>query len=236
MRRSLFGCLFVFVSSSVLAAEVLFPAPLHITREITNPITGSRVVIDDYYHGNRVVSVNGRRTAIAEYDKNVLTTIDFETGTYSVAKFDDLAKAWDNAPRQRRAATTEMARVENQITRVNADTQVRLSRAAAEVVLGIAYPNRPDPAADALLVALRSKQPRVAATAEATADYHLPLEQVMRYDAGGETIEVRNVVIRVGNELPPAESLAVPAGAKLIESDAVAARRMLDELDGKRSQ
>src|SRR5688572_33462511 len=87
-------------ASTAFAAgpDVLFPAPLHITRELTNPITGSKVVVDDYCHGNRVVSVNGHQTAIAEYDKNVLTTIDFDAGTYSVTKFDDLAKAWDNAP------------------------------------------------------------------------------------------------------------------------------------------
>lgn len=256
----------VCANAALAGADVLFPAPLHITRELTNPITGSKVVVDDYCHGNRVVSVNGHQTAIAEYDKNVLTTIDFDRGTYSVTKFDDLAKAWDNAPVQRRAAASSDAlrdeprwRVEQkgsrvvasrpgesfearledpsgtQLVQLTADTQLRLSRAAAEVLLGIAYPNRPDPAAEVLLGALRSRQPRVASNADiASADYHVPLEQIVRHEVDGESIEVRNVVLRIGNELPPSDVLTVPIGAKLVESDAVAARRMLDELDGVR--
>ena len=90
-------------------------------------------------------------------------------------------------------------------------------------------------AAEVLLGALRSKQSRVASNAEAApADYHLPLEQVVRHEVGGETIEVRNVVLRVGAEMPSADVLTVPVGARLVESDAIAARRMLDELDGVR--
>lgn len=264
------GSLSFLVASVVFAAPgVLFPTPLHITRELTDPITGSKTVIDDYCHGNRVVSVNGRRTAIAEYDRNVITTIDFEAGTYSVTKFDELAKAWESGSASpRRTAISSNARAGDgpqwrvepkggrvvasrpgeaveahlddprgkQVIELTADAQVRVSRAAAEVLLGVAYPNRPDPAAEVLLGALRSKQPRVASNAEAApADYHLPLEHVLRHEFGGETVEARNVVIRVGSELPPPDILAVPPGARLVESDAIAARRMLEELDGVRS-
>jgi hypothetical protein len=261
------GVAIVFIARFAFAApsEVLFPAPLHITRELQDPITGSKSVIDDYCHGNRVVSVNGRKTAIAEYDRNVVTTIDFDAGTYSITKFDDLAKAWHQPSTQRRIATNEAQREQpqwrveskggrviasrpgesmeaelkdprgRQVIRMTADAQVRLSRAAAEVLLGVAYPNRPDPAADVLLGALKSKQPRIATNGVAApAEYHLPLEQVLVHELDGETLEMRNTVLRIGNELPPPELLAVPPGAKLVESDIVATRRMLDELDGVR--
>jgi hypothetical protein len=268
-RAGWVGLLVVLSANTVFAAtEVLFPAPLHITRELTDPITGSQTVIDDYCYGNRVVSVNGRRTAIAEYDRNVVTAIDFNAGTYSVTKFDELAKAWEGNPSQsRRGAISSNAqnraesqwRVEQKGSRVVAsrpgesieaqlddgnskeviqmtvDTQLRLSRAAAEVLLGVAYPNRPDLAAEVLMGALRDKQPRVASNGEAApAEYHIPLEHVVRHEFGGETVEARNVVLRVGSELPPPDILAVPPGAKLVESDAVAARRILEELDGVR--
>ena len=252
------------------APEVLFPAPLHITRELTDPITGSMTVIDDYCHGNRVVSVNGRRTAIAEYDRNVVTTIDFDAGTYSVTKFDELAKAWDAAPaasrgraaiasnpvQQRNAPQWRVeskggrvvasrpgesveARLDDgpnqQTIQMTADTQLRVSRAAAEILLGVAYPNRPDPSSAVLLDALRSRQPRIASNGEAApAEFHIPLEHVIRHQFGGETVEARNVVTRVGSELPPPDIVAVPPGAKLVEADPVAARRMLEELDGVR--
>ncbi len=257
----------ILVANVALAApEVLFPAPLHITREISDPITGSKTVIDDYCHGNRVVSVTGRRTAIAEYDRNVVTTIDFDAGTYSITKFDELAKAWESTPGvSRRASISTNARNESQwrveskgsrvvasrpgesvearldngsdkqFVQMTADTQLRVSRAAAEILLGIAYPNRPDPAAGVLLDALRAKQPRIASNGEsAPAEFHLPLEQVTRHEFDGEVVEARSVVLRIGSELPPADRLAVPPGAKLVESDVVAARRVLDELDGVR--
>ena len=243
--RSIPALLLTLLLAGSALAEVLFPSPLHITREITDPITGSKTVVDEYCHGNRLVSVSARRTAIAEYDRNVVTTIDFEAGTYSVTKFDDLAKAWEGRPAasldaqlreapqwkiERNGETTE-ARRDKQIIRVTADPRHRITRNAAEVLLGLAYPNRPDPAAEVLLGALRSKQPRIASDA-AGPEYHLPLEQVMRHEMEGEVLEIRNVVVRVGNELPPPEVMAVPAGARLVESGAVAARRISDELDG----
>ena len=243
--RSIPAVFLTLLFATAALAEVLFPAPLHITREITDPLTGSKTTVDEYCHGNRVVSVIARRTAIAEYDRNVVTTIDFDAGTYSVTKFDELAKAWEGSPAvpseaqlreapqwkvEQNGDTTE-ARRDRQFVRVTADPRHRLSRGAAEVLLGIAYPNRPDPAAGVLLDALRSSQPRIAANAEA--DYALPLEQVMRHEIDGDLLELRNVVVRVGNELPPPEVMAVPVGARLVESDVVAVRRLSDQLDGQ---
>ena len=264
------GILSILVANFAFGAtEVLFPAPLHITRELTDPISGSKTVIDDYCHGNRVVSVNGRRTAIAEYDRNVVTTIDFEAGTYSVTKFDELARAWEGAPgaaSSRRGVSSNArqsnepqwrvepkggrvvasrpgesmeARLEDahgrQVVQMTADSQLRVSRAAAEVLLGTAYPNRPDPSSEVLLNALRSKQSRIGSNGEAApAEFHIPLEHVTRHEFGGESVEIRNVVMRIGSELPPPDILAVPPGAKLVEAHALAARRILEELDGVR--
>jgi len=242
------------------AGEILFPAPLHITRELTDPISGSKSVIDEYCHGNRVVSVNGRRTAIAEYDKGVLTTIDFDAGTYSVTKFEDLARVYEKNVGASMKASADEWRVETlggrvvasrpgeeieaerkdahgrQLVRITADRQLTVSRAALEVLMGTAWPRRSDASSDVLVGALHSKERRAVATGAAASaaqnEYHLPLEHVTRFEIEGETVETRNVVLRIGSELPPPDVLAVPPGARLVESEAIVARRMLEELDG----
>lgn len=244
---------------ALAAGEILFPAPLHITRELTDPISGSKSVIDEYCHGNRVVSVNGRRTAIAEYDRGVLTTIDFDAGTYSVTKFEDLARVYEKNVGASIKASANEWRVETRggrvvasrpgeeieaertdahgrvLVRITADRQLTLSRGALEVLMGSAWPRRADASADVLLGALRSRERRATTNAAAGAaqnEYHLPLEHVTRFEIEGDTVETRNVVLRIGSELPPPDVLAVPPGAKLVESEAIVARRMLEELDG----
>ncbi|MEO8380980.1 MAG: hypothetical protein ABI779_15060 [Acidobacteriota bacterium] len=220
---------------------VLFPAPLHLTREITDPVTGGKSVVEEYCHGNRVVAVTGTRTAIAEYDKGVLTVIDFEAGTYSVTKFDDLARAWAGSTTTG-AERTGLARTDSAepagSMQLKGDQRHLLTRDAVEVLLGLAYPSHRDASADAAVSTLRTQGRRAvtnaAASENAAADYALPLEQVQTIDVGGESVEVRNTVVRVGSELAPPDVLAVPSGARLVESSAIAARRMLEELDGKR--
>ena len=232
----------VAIAVSVSAAEVLFPAPLHLTRELTDPISGTTSVIEEYCHGNRVVAVSGPRTSIAEYDKGLLTVIDFENGTYSVTKFEELAKAWERGGPGRReeiALTAEPEwRVEQREARVVAsragetirirpDRHVKLSRAAAEVLAGLAWPNRPQASASVVLNALKDGE---------KSDYALPLEQIREQNLDGDTVTLRSVIVRVGSEFAPAEVQTVPAGAKLIEAKDVAARRLLDELDRLPSQ
>lgn len=249
--------------SSVSAAEsVLFPSPLHITRELQDPVSQKTKVIDEYCQGNRMISVTATRTAIADYAGGVLTEIDFATGTYSVTKFTEIAgfveKTASSASRAPAAARNEWrvesrggsviasrpaditeARLEDATThrsiRVSADRQLTLSRGAIEALLGIGYPYGRNDDSDVLLGALRRHDPRVATNVVgavgATEEYHLPLEQVYRFDVGGETVETRNLVTRIGNELPPLEALAIPPGAKLVESKVVAMRRHLEELD-----
>ena len=257
--------IFMVSAHALSAAErVLFPAPLHITRELHDPVSQKTTVIDEYCQGNRMISVTATRTAIADYAGGELTEIDFANGTYSVTKFAEIAgfvektaphvatmtansaakSQWHVEPRggsvvaSRPADTTE-AQLEDASTRrtirVSADRQLSLSRGAIEALLGIGYPYRRNDDSDVLLGALRSHDRKVAAnglsTADAAEEYHLPLEQVYRFEVGGESVETRNVVTRIGSELPPSEALAIPPGAKLVESKVVAMRRHLEELD-----
>lgn len=244
------------ISVGARAAEVLFPAPLHITREITSPFSTEKSVIDEYCHGNRIISISGRRTAIADHAKGEVTVIDFEAGTYSVTTFETIARLHQrNAPAST-ALTAERAqwRVEpqggsmiasrpgekiemnrgRQRIRVTGDQAIKLNRAAAEALLGTAYPNRHDDASDALLGALRAPARRVATQAgspTSTDEYSLPLEYNVSFELDGQTIETRNVILRVGSEPAPPDLVAIPPGAKLVESDMVLARRLGDELD-----
>jgi hypothetical protein len=255
-------------AATVVAAErVLFPAPLHITRELSDPVSQKTSTIDEYCLGNRMVSVSGSRTAIADYAKAELTEIDFAAGTYSVTKFEQIARTeektapsaarvsalsagaareeWHFEPRggsviaSRPAETTEAERKDentHQTIRISADRQMTLGRGAIEAILGIGYPHRADSTGDVMLGALRSHEKRVetngAASASASEEFHLPLEQVFRFEAGGEAMETRNVVVQLGTELVPPEALTIPSGAKLVESKAVAMQRLLEELDG----
>ncbi|MDQ3281069.1 MAG: hypothetical protein M3Q69_06630 [Acidobacteriota bacterium] len=257
---------FSSIAVSASAAErPLFPAPLHITRELTDPVSQTRTVVDEYCHGSRVVAVSGHNTSIADFEKGEVTSIDFEAGTYSVTKFEAIAKlhartatvsANATAARpadwkvNRRGAMSVASRngegvdleradpAQRQQIHLTIDTQLTLSRPAVEALLGTGYPNRRDDTADAIMSALRADRRTAAvttnaATAQQDGEYRLPLEYVSRFDVGGETIEVRNTVMRVGNELAPPEVLAIPPGAKLVDSSVVAAQRELDELDGK---
>ncbi|MGZ5432661.1 MAG: hypothetical protein ACXW5U_26590 [Thermoanaerobaculia bacterium] len=237
------------------ASGVLFPTPIHLTREVTTPFSEDATVVEEYCHGNRVVSINGDRTAIADHAKGELTVIDFAAGTYSVTTFEAIAKLHDRNVRATAARTGEwrieqrggrvvasrpgeMIEVRRQdddvhrTIRLTLDRELKLSREAVEALLGSGYPNRRDEASDAILGALRSPRgPRSNEALTTEDDYFLPLEYVVGYDLDGQRVETRNVVVRIGSELPPADRMAMPPGAKLVESDAVAARRLLDELD-----
>jgi hypothetical protein len=247
--RSLLVFASIAVAVSLDASEVMFPAPLHLTREVSDPIRGTTGQVEEYAHGNRIVSIAGQRTAIADFEKNTLTVIDFEANTYSITAFDDLAKA---GPRAARATAREEVKIEEETTKVVAsrtcdviaarrgnrgmriavDRQLMLRRSAVEALIGVGHPYPADDLATALLErGRRSGRRAVTQSAAAIDELPLPLEQTTTIDLGGETIEIRNQVTRVGSELPPLERLSIPTGATLIESSAVTARRMLDELD-----
>ena len=79
-RPTMLGLLTVVVCSisgdliSAAGQTPIFSAPLHLTREVTDPISGRIDVIDEYCVGNRMVSVarKGERVSIADYGKGEL--------------------------------------------------------------------------------------------------------------------------------------------------------------------
>src|SRR5258708_10883545 len=81
------------VTSMISAATVLFPTPLHLTRTVEDPLSGTSSTIDEYYSANRVVTVRGDRTVIVDYERREVTEIDHANATYSVTTFDDVANA-----------------------------------------------------------------------------------------------------------------------------------------------
>lgn len=235
----LWAMVLLIPASALSAAErVLFPEALHITRELSDPVSQKTTVIDEYCHGDRVVSVSGRRTAIADYAKGELTEIDFAAGTYSITKFEQIARAHEkNAPRADRSAWRVESKgngveaiSEKRVVRVSFDEQRTMSRGAVEALMGIGYPHRSDPGAGAVLDSLRTRN-RGISTNAIPEDYRLPLEHIVRVDVDGETLETRNIVKRLGSELPPLDVLTIPPGAKLVESKTVAMQRLLEELD-----
>lgn len=250
------GCTVAF---SAGAAEPLFPTPLHITRQVHDPLAGTTVILEEYGYGNRLVSVRGHRTSIADYERGELTEIDRETSTYSVTRFDAIARALQavgtpaataraqsaGRPRELRSlgmratrhgrnaeffATELPAEGMRQRVEVAVDRTALVSRNALEVLLGAAYPGTRTAEHDAVLDAAAPAGGRAIAT-NAASLYALPVEQTTTIELEGEAIEFRTSVVRVGSEPPPADLVAIPAGARLVPSRIVAVQNELELLD-----
>jgi len=241
--------LFALVFASAAEAGPLFTKPLHVTRAVDEPLSGKSFVVEEYCFGNRVVTTRGDRTVIADYERREITEIDRANATYSVTKFDDVAAA--HGPRRVRTSDAPLLRAgserrggrnvevftaDDRAARLRAeiavDPTIELSRDAFDVVVGAAYPADGGPAAD--LARGAAKISRVTASAAGTnaADrYGLPIEQIVRWDAAGETITSSNRVTRVGEEMAPPDLIAIPPGARRIESHRLETRRLSDEID-----
>ena len=243
-------------------AAVLFPEPLHLTRTVENPFTQKTVVIDEYCIGNRVISITEDRTVIADYEKGELTEIDRAASTYSVTKFEDLARTMTNAPAPRRAASDSkpaftvkpapsrrantdfveaQANDERELQKmeVGVDRSVRLSRDAAQVLTGGAYPN---PAREETNVVLDAAAPLArsmraqangtrATTVSASDSYGLPVEQVTTYRIGTKQYVSRMRITRVEHDMPPDTALVIPNGAKQVTAPAVERKQLLEEIE-----
>jgi hypothetical protein len=152
-------------------ARILFPANLHLTRQVEDPLSGKKVTIEEYCSGNRVVSITADKTVIADYDKQQITEIDRKNGTYSISRFDEVAISagpsetasasrsigtegvkrdrWTGTPRGLRGAAGRSVEhfefAENgdakRKVEVGIDRSVALSEEAVEVLIGAAYPN-----------------------------------------------------------------------------------------------
>ena len=244
-----------------IAAPPLFPTPLHLTRQVDDPISGKTVTLHEYGYGNRLVSVRGAVTAIADYDRSELIEIDREKGTYSITRFDAVARAAQKAggpstananARSRPAVrgiaaratksgrqadffegTVEAAGIKQSVE-IGVDRSVRLSREALEVILGAAYPGIRRGEHDLSLSAAGPRLPVASASQSSPAAeqfYALPIEQVLRFEVDGQELEFRNTVVRVGDEAPPADLVAIPAGAQLVVSRLVEVAREIERLE-----
>lgn len=238
----------------LLAASPIFPTPIHLTREVSDPISEKTIVLQEYAYGNRLISVRDNKTAIADYEKGELIEIDRSAGTYSVTRFETVAKAAKlqggegmdrpQAQSERRelkalgAKPTKSGRAADFFeaggVEVAVDRGVRLSREALEVLLGSAYPGTRNEQHDIVIAAAAGNGGgRQIASNSATAaeTYALPLEQNFDLAVGDEHVEFRSTVLRVGNEPPPADAVAIPPGARLVESRTAAVVRELELID-----
>jgi len=236
------------------AAGVLFPKPLHIVRRLEDPIAHRTSVVDEYCSGNRVVSINGRKVVITDYDQQQITEIDHDRGTYSITRFEDVAKVqpktaakrseWKTTPLGMKSsaagrsidaftfetnteATRERRRVE-----VGVDRQVSLSREAVEVLVGAAYPSQPSEEHEQLLQAAKAHGGRMTTNgAQSPAEYGLPSETTLTYDSDRTHLTYRNSIVHISDDAPPAELLVIAPGAERIESRLTRAAREMRELD-----
>lgn len=249
------AALAIAVSASAGEAA-LFPEPLHLTRSITDPISGTTHRIDEYYGGNRVIVIRGDRTTITDYATQLIIEIDRRAGTFSRTSFEAIARAREDlgpiarevkvgrndssgelrpvraAPRNvaNRMAETWVVEMPagrfSGLTRVEVsiDRSIRISAAAAEVMAGARFPNRGGVISDVVM--------DVSSPAESDRRSHaLSVEQIVTWSIDGEELRLVTRVDRIDSELPSAELVAIPEGAREIEGDLVAMQRMHRELD-----
>ncbi len=238
----------LLVATAASAADVLFPQPLHITRQIEDSISKSKTTLHEYCAGNQVITVSGDRVTIADYTRQELTEIDRRAGTYSVTRFEELAGALaaTNMTTRRKAAASQATTrtvasdsYEIQLDpatkmELRVDRNVHLSRAALEVLIGASFPNPRSETHDAILrtsVSPRDGGRRIVANAADVETYALPVEQSMTFDVEGEQVSIRNKVLDVRPELAPPGTVTIPPGSQLVEARAVRLARELRELD-----
>ena len=246
----------LLIALPLLASDApLFPVPLHLVRRVEDPIAGSTAEVDEYCSGNRIITISGSRTAIVDYERQELLEIDRAASTYSIATFDEIArsKAVFDRPRPKKESTASIAwkttplgvtqsctgRSADSVeittdkikVQVEVDRQVTLSRAALDAISGAGYPNKSSDQQEAIArVCARNADVPIAKTT-GVETYGLPLEQSITFEAGAAMpLTVRNTIVRMTNELPPPVLLAIPPGAKLVDSRAAHIQKALKEL------
>ena len=248
-----FAAAIVLVSAlSAFAADALFPQPLHIVRRVEDPVSGTTATLHEYCAGDQVVTVNGAHVVIADYAKHQLIEIDRNAGTYSITRFDELAKTNDRKASERkewkttalgmksarsgRSADSFELSSDKMTLEVGVDRLTHLSRAAVEVLIGASYPSARREEHEAILRAAGNARGGgdrrlVANSADAAGDYALPIEQTLTIEEGGEKLTVHNSVVEVRNELAPDDVRLIPPGARLVESRVTRLARELRDLD-----
>ena len=249
---------FTVLSAFASADTLLFPKPLHLTREVVDPITGKTSHLEQYCLANRVVSIAGSRTVIADYDRSELTEIDREHGTYSITPFSTVASARPHRKVVRAASagtaasagpTMEHRGTDRRAGRsvdlyagddtaqalhaeVAVDQSAALSRDAFDVLVGAAYPGEGDASTE--LVRSASRRPVSGASSNGTTvseSYGLPIEQTTRWDVNGRTVTATIRVTRVSDDVAPSDLLAIPPGAHRVDSRIVVTARESEQLD-----
>jgi hypothetical protein len=205
------------VVSSSLGAATLFPTPLHLVRRIDDPISKKSTTLDEFCAGDRIVSVSGARVAITDYAAQTLTEIDHASATYSVTRFDDIAKSRPVIDTQSKAAVT-----------VSVNRSIALSRDAVEAIVGAAYPNHRDSRHEQILAAAAPASSGRLSAQSAEAAYGLPTETSIVFEEG---LTYRNVVIRFDHDLPPAQMMLIDPGATRVESRLTRLTREMQQLD-----
>jgi len=264
LRRILPLAVIAFTVFSAFAADtLLFPKPLHLTREVVDPITGRTSHLEQYCLANRVVSISGSRTVIADYDRSEVTEIDREHGTYSVTPFSTVASARPHrkvirataagtgasaAPAMQHRGTERRAgrsvdlyagddATHSLHAEIAVDQSAALSRDAFDVLVGAAFPGEGDASTELIRSASRRQAAGVSSngtTVNGTSvseSYGLPIEQTTRWDINGRTITATNRVTRLSDDVAPSDLVAIPPGARRVDSRIVVAARESEQLD-----
>lgn len=260
MRRILALTVIAFTVLAAFASAdtLLFPKPLHLTREVVDPITGKTSRLEQYCLANRVVSIAGSRTVIADYDRSEVTEIDREHGTYSVTPFSTVAGARPHRKVIRASATgtgTSAApamqhrgsdrRAGRSVdlyagddaahtlhAEIAVDQSAALSRDAFDVLVGAAYPGEGDASTELIRSASRRPVSGVSSNGTSVSEsYGLPIEQTTRWDMNGRTITATNRVTRLSDDVAPSDLVAIPPGARRVDSRIVIAKRESEQLD-----
>ncbi|HKB81396.1 MAG TPA: hypothetical protein VKH35_16930 [Thermoanaerobaculia bacterium] len=199
---------------AVWLAVSLFPTPLHLVRLIDDPVSATRTTIDEYCYGDRIVTINGPHVAITDYGAQTLTEIDHQRRTYSITRFDEIAKAALAAPEAKSNVHVEV------------DRSAVLSRDAVEALIGAAYPSRRSARHDAILQAAAPSRGPI--SAESVESYALPSAESIAFEDG---MVFRNTVLRVAHDLPPPAAMLIDPGAARVESSLTRTPRELEQLD-----
>lgn len=235
-----------------MAATSLFPKPLHLVRRVEDTITKKAEAVDEYCYGNRIITVRGKRVTIADYAAQQLTEIDHDAATYSITRFDEIAKAATHlsAPAPGRAPLSKITalgmkssaagrsvdhyEIANGAAKIEIaiDRTISLSRDAVEALLGASYPNTRRPEHDALLqAAAGGGGGRVVAQSVAEPQYGLPAEQTITYSLEGTSLTFHTAIVRTDADLVPQELLLIPPGATRVESRITRIGRELQDIE-----
>jgi len=240
-------CLLLGVSSA-FAADALFPHPVHLVRRIEDPFARMPKTVDQYCYGSSIVTVNGRKVTITDYASQQVTEIDHAHDTYSITRFDEIAKVtsarrpvhattpapWRVTPlgvkRSAAGRSVDSFAMESGATKmeIGIDRSVTISRDGAEALIGAAYPNERRDEHDSILKAAAGPSRR-ATTGEPA--FGIPSEKSITVATESGPMTVRDSVLRIDGDLPPRDVLLIDPGATRVESRLVRFDREMHDAD-----